>query len=181
MKHILRAFDLLSLALVAWVALALVPVNWVWFAPGELFISDGSIDQVPEITFERVIKREVRMTYQVVIRSLDGNRVVCDPKNGPFSYQPDAKLPEHADLIWWTGGDDRCWPREPGSYVAETCWTVVRPFWGVVPPKTICRRSNMFTVHLISPEDAERVIERQQQIEQTVEGIQRDLRIMESD
>ncbi|EEX09637.1 conserved hypothetical protein [Ruegeria lacuscaerulensis ITI-1157] len=179
MKRILRTADILSLILVGWMGLAFVPVNWVWFDPGDVFISDGSRDRVPEITFDRVIKRKVEMTYQVVIRSLDGNTVVCDPKNGPFPYRPDAKLPEHPDLVWWTGGDERCWPREPGSYIADTCWTVVRPFWGLVPPKTICRRSNVFTVRSISPEDAERVMERQQQIEQTVEGIQRDLRSLE--
>ncbi len=175
MKRFFRAVDLLSLALVAWVALSLVPVNWVWFDPGDVFISDGARDQVPVVTFDRTIRRPVLMRYQVTIRSVDGNRVVCDPTGGPFTYRPNAQMPEPADLVWWTGGDKRCWPREPGSYVAETCWTVERPFWGLVPPKIICRRSNVFTVRVISPEDAEKVIERQQQIEQTVEGIQRSL------
>lgn len=184
MKRVMvRSADYLSLILLAWLGLALVPVEWVWFDPEDYFVSDGTRQTVPIVTFDRVIKREVLMTYHVSIRSLgnghDGGQVMCDPTNGPLTYRPTAVLPERIDLIWWTGGDERCWPQEPGTYTSETCWTVVRPFWGLVPPKTVCRRSNTFTVRTISPEEAEQVIQKQQEIESQVEGLTRGLEMLQ--
>ena len=149
MRHrIFRSIDIASILLTCWLLAALVPAQWFGFWPGSLFIADATPDRAPAILFTRSINRSVRMEYQVVIRELNERRVVCDPQNGPFTYRPDATLPRDVDLVWWTGGDDRCWPQEPGTYIAETCWTVVRPFYGLVPPKTMCIESNPFTVAL---------------------------------
>lgn len=179
-RRIAKTADYMSLLLVLWMGLAFVPVQWVWFDPEDYFVSDGTPDSVPLITFDRVIRREVKMTYHVSIRSLGPNggagRITCDPTNGPFTYRPNAELPDPITLDWWTGGDDRCWPQEPGTYVSETCWTVVSPFWGLVPPKSVCRKSNVFTIRAIAPEEAERAIQRQQQIESQVEGLAEGLR-----
>jgi len=86
------------------------------------------------------------MSYQVVIRDIQTGVGVCDPRSNPFTYVPHAKLPAVIDLVWWTGGDTRCWPRTPGVYVMETCWTIVAPLWGLLPKKIVCRESNPFTV-----------------------------------
>jgi hypothetical protein len=184
-RRVARVVDYLSLVLVGWMGLAFVPVEWVWFDPEDYFVSNGTKDSVPIVTFDRVIKREVKMTYHVSIRSLGAGgvsgRVVCDPTNGPFTYRPTAELPEEIDLVWWTGGDDRCWPQEPGTYTSETCWTVVSPFWGLVPPKTTCRRSNTFTISAVTPQEAEQVIKRQQEIESQVQGLQRGLKQLQRD
>jgi len=183
MRAFVRLLDYASLLLIGWLALVFVPVQWVWFDPGDYFVSDGARDRVPTVTFERIIRRKVLMTYHVSIRSLGNGetagRVVCDPTNGPFHYRPTAVLPQEIDLVWWTGGDDRCWPREPGTYTSETCWTVIKPFWGIVPPKTVCRRSNTFTILAVSPEEAEQVIKNQQKIESQVEGLTRGLEMLQ--
>lgn len=182
MRRILRITDAISLVLVIWLGLVLVPVQWVWFDPGPYFVADSSVEEPPRVEFERKIKRDVQMTYSVVIRKVGSRDAVCDPVRGPFTYEKAAAMPHDADLVWWTGGDKRCWPREVGSYLSETCWTVVRPFWGLVPPKTVCERGNggaPFHVTSVAPEKASEAIERQQQLEQRVNTLSRGLQIIQ--
>jgi len=144
-KRTFRLIDAFASIAVLWAIMALVPANWFWFDPGRVIVGDGMAAHPPEVSFTRKIKRDTRMKYQVVIREV-GGAVVCDPASAAFTYRKDATLPDHIDLIWWTGNDARCWPREPGTYLMETCWTVVSPFWGLVPPKPICRESPPFRV-----------------------------------
>ena len=146
MRRVIRLVDGLALLFVAWAALAMVPVEWVWFNPGNPVVSDSTTKIAPSVDFSRVIKRPTVMSYGIVIRNVSQATVVCDPDGGPFTYRPEATLPEGVDLVWWTGGDDRCWPRDVGTYIMETCWTVKHPFYGIVPPKTVCRESNTFTI-----------------------------------
>lgn len=149
LRNLFRAFLVIALLQLSWVAAALVPVEWFWFDPSDYYVSDGTADQVPTITFGRSIKRETVMSYHVTVRRVGETHsgvIVCDPTGGPFPYRPDAKLPKVIDLVWWSGGDSRCWPLTPGNYVSVTCWTAVEPFYGLVPPKTVCRRSNVFTI-----------------------------------
>ena len=174
-----RSADYLSLLFVIWLALAMVPLGWFWFEPGQVVISNSSVEQPPRVDFSRWIGRPVAMKYQVVIRDIERKSVVCDPASESFMYRPDAQLPENPDLVWWTGGDNRCWPREPGTYIAETCWTATHLFWGLIPDKTVCRTSNPFTITLISPEEAEQVIQKQQEIESQVEGLTRGLEMLQ--
>lgn len=146
-RRTIRFIDLAAVLLLIWTGLALVPATWFWFQPGPVVVSDSVGGAAPVLGFERTIKRSVQMSYQVTIRKMRSKSPVCDPQRGPFTYRPDAELPDPIDLVWWSGADVRCWPQEPGTYIAETCWTVVSPFYGLVPPKTVCRESNPFTVH----------------------------------
>ncbi len=146
-RSIKWCIDLAAVLVILWSALAMVPLRWFWYAPGTVIVSDSTVATPPSILFDRRIKRPVRMSYQVVIRRVGNDRIVCDPASGPFTYRPTATLPKHMDIIWWTGADMRCWPRAPGTYVMETCWTASRPFGGLVPPKTECRDSNPFSIH----------------------------------
>lgn len=141
-----RLIDLTFVLILLWTALAAVPASWMWFSPGAVIVSDSTTGKPPLIEFDRTIKRNVKMTYQVTIRRMTTKEPVCDPQRGPFTYHHDASLPLPVDLIWWSGADKRCWPRDPGTYLMETCWTVVRPFWGIVPPNPVCRTSNPFTI-----------------------------------
>lgn len=181
MKHVLKITDLVSVILVIWLGLVLVPVQWVWFNPVAYFVADSSVDTPPKVEFERTIKRDVTMTYSVVIRRVGNRNAVCDPVRGPFTYRTDADMPHDADLVWWTGGDERCWPREVGSYLSETCWTVVNPFWGLVPPKTVCVKGNggaPFHITAVAPEAASEAIQKQERLEQEVESLSRGLQII---
>lgn len=174
-----RLMDYLSVVFVGWLAIAMIPLGWFWYEPGQVVISNSSIETPPRVDFTRVIRRPVIMKYQVIIRDIDRKEVVCDPASEPFTYSPTAQFPTSADLVWWTGGDDRCWPREPGTYTAETCWTATHLFWGLVPDKTVCRNSNPFTITLISPQEAEQIIQKQQEIESQVEGLTRGLEMLQ--
>lgn len=144
-RHAFRLIDALASIAILWAVMAVVPAHWFWFDPGRVIVGDSDGTKPPSVSFEREIKRDVRMRYQVVIRKI-GGAAVCDPASAAFTYRKDAELPDDVDLVWWTGGDKRCWPREPGTYLMETCWTVVSPFWGLVPPKLICRESAPFRV-----------------------------------
>ncbi len=179
MRHVVLFADYLSWIFVGWMALALVPLGWFWYEPGQVVISNSSVENPPKVDFTRSIRRSVIMKYQVVIRDIERNQVVCDPASEPFTYKPTAKFPDDADLVWWTGGDDRCWPREAGTYIAETCWTATHLFWGLIPDKTVCRTSNPFTISLLSPEEAGQVIQKQQEIESQVEGLSEGLRMLQ--
>lgn len=181
MRRAFRLADLLSLVLIGWMAAALVPLEWLWFDPGQVVVSNGTKESVPAIQFDRRILRPTLMRYQVVIRGLGHSHVVCDPASEAFTYQPSAKLPEDLRLHdYWTGGDPQCWPLEPGEYVMETCWTAPRPFWGLVPPKTACRTSNAFTISTVSRQEAEEAIGqtrglklRVQELEATIDQIRK--------
>lgn len=141
-----RLLDALASIAIVWAAMAMVPADWFWFDPGRVIVADSDGHTPPEVSFTRHIKQDSRMKYQVVIREVGGS-VVCDPASAAFTYRKDATLPDHIDLVWWTGGDKRCWPRQSGTYLMETCWTLVSPFWGLVPPKPICRESPPFRVN----------------------------------
>lgn len=143
---VVRALDYISLVFVVWAIAAAIPLSWFWFSPGPLFISDSTTSHPPGISFTRKIHRPVLMKYQVTIRDIETKSVVCDPSSEPFTYRPDASVPDDANLVWWTGGDDRCWPQEPGTYIVETCWTATNLFWGIAPDKTACVTSNPFTI-----------------------------------
>ncbi|ETA53956.1 hypothetical protein [Ponticoccus alexandrii] len=140
-----RLMAALAALVLAYASALSVPATF-WFDPGVPVVADSTVDASPAIGFERKIRRDVRIRYQVTVRRVDTLSPVCDPRSGVITYRISAQLPEHLDLVWWTGGDRRCWPRAPGTYVMESCWEVVTPFWGLVPPKTVCRDSPPFRI-----------------------------------
>ena len=146
MRRFIGFLDALSFLAIAWGVLAVLPVESFWYRPGAPVVEDTSPHEVPAVSFDREILRDVRISYTVVIRPVESMTPLCDPKAGPFTYRRADLLPEVVDLSWWTGGDQQCWPQEPGTYLMETCWTVAAPFGGIVPPKTTCRQSPPFRV-----------------------------------
>lgn len=179
-RRVWRALDALAIVVVAWGATAAVPATWFWYRPGLVLVSDGSLERPPHIDFTRTILRPADIKYSVVIRNLTTGEVACDPARGPFPYTPDAELPESIDLEWWSGNDARCWPRESGSYVMSTCWTVVRPVWGIVPPKSTCRESNPFRIVAVASEAAGRAIAEQRGLKEQIERLQQRIGVLES-
>lgn len=125
-----------------------LPLQWFWFTPQTFVIGDAVEGQAPVIGFEREIHRPVDMAYTVTIRKVPSLEVVCDQRAGPFSYYPNATLPEGdaLDLEWWAGGNDRCLDLEPGKYVIDTCWTAYNLFFGLVPRKTVCTGPHEFSI-----------------------------------
>lgn len=145
MKAFKHSIDKLSILALLWGAAALLPVESIWYRPSVPVVADTVPSIMPAVAFDRAILRPVRMSYSVIIRSVADHVPICDPTSGPFQYNPES-TPGEIDLGWWTGGDERCWPLDPGTYIMETCWTVASPFAGLVPPKTTCRPSPPFHV-----------------------------------
>jgi len=148
LRRVYRGQMLLTVLMVLYLAGVAVPLNWFWFAPGDLIIANADQGTPPVLTFDRVIHQETRMRYIVVVRNVEGNRVVADPRSAPFDYSPDATLPvgDKLNLDWWCGGDVKCIHLAPGSYYAQTCWEQTEWIWLIFPPKSICVTSNVFTV-----------------------------------
>ena len=146
-EKVLRFIDLSVFVLIMWGMASAIPPNFIWFKPISVLIADSDVGSPPQISVGRIIYHPVLMSYQVAIRDVGNSNTVCDTSGGPFTYEPSALIPDDADLEWWVGGEGLCWPLNPGTYIVETCWTVEKPFWGLVPPKTICLNSNTFTIH----------------------------------
>lgn len=124
-------------------ALAAIPA-WVWYTPGVQIVSRDS-GGVLTVTQERRINFFFLGAYSVIVRSANGLDPVCDGVGGPFTYlKNNGDKPASMPLSDWAGGG--CADLPPGNYIMETCWTVLRPLWGALPPKTVCVRSDVFEV-----------------------------------
>ena len=147
MRRFVRLVDVICVLLVVGALMRLTPLSWFWFDPGQVIVGNGTVSYVPRIEFDREIKRPTLMRYQIVIRNLNTGNIVCDPQSAEFTYRPNARSPDEILLHeYWTGGNRRCWPLKPDTYIMETCWTAPDTFWGLAGSKTVCRLSNPFTI-----------------------------------
>lgn len=115
----------------------------LWFDPGLQTVAqeDGGVI----VTQDRVIHSDFLGEYHVIVRETVGLRPVCEGMGGPFTYREnDGAIPAVQPIDKWAGGS--CGDLPPGDYIMETCWTVVRPYFGIVPPKTVCVTSSPFEV-----------------------------------
>ncbi len=141
-----RLIDLLSIGIVAWMAMVAVPLEWFWIDPGEVIVADTTTDQPAAIYFERTIRRDFLGRYSVTINPLSGGTVACEDPSGIIKYRRTAYLPEPITMAWWAPRDTRCSNLQPpGVYVMTTCWTGY-VLGGMVPAKRTCRTSNPFKV-----------------------------------
>lgn len=76
---------------------------------------------------QREVKAPLVMGYTVrVLHITDkGAEQICIAQGGPFTYRPDAILPDPITLAWWTGG--KCVSLPPGRVQIETTWDAVVP------------------------------------------------------
>ena len=174
----LHLTDLFMIGAVVYGGLMLVP-GTLWFEPKKVFIDNSTIDKPPSMTVEREIKITSDIKYSVVLRQIGKAQAICDAGAGPFTYNKTRGPLEDIDWTWWTGADASCWPVAPGSYVSDTCWTIVQPLWGLLPPKTVCITSNVFTITAISPEEAEEAISATRSLKQQVQELQQELQEVE--
>lgn len=131
-------------------AISLYLVGWgmparYWYEPTEIQISDARAGEEPVVSINRTIKHSFDGRYAVSIwRDPPDGHVACAGSD-TLRYRGGLYEPHEAPLTQWA--DDAWCGRLPtGDYYAEVCWTVLRPFWGIVPDKTICTTSNIFTI-----------------------------------
>ena len=132
----------LSFAMIVYTGMIGIPAQWIWYTPISIEVGDGP----GSIRFNRTVKREFVGAYSGTIRNVTTSTIACDFSGGPFPYKPESILPGTIDLGWWTGGKAACLELPQGSYVLETCWTVIDPIGGVLPDKRACLSSNVFKV-----------------------------------
>lgn len=135
----------LPLAIAAYAAAGMVPATW-WYEPISLRVDDVTEGEVPIINVQRDIKRSFDGLYTASVWTDPPDGHVACAGSDTLRYKGGLYEPHDAPLTQWTD-DPWCGLLPPGRYYVETCWTVLRPFGGIVPGKTVCAVSNIFTVH----------------------------------
>lgn len=153
----MRTSVILALAAV-YGAAAAVPMQALWFDPGQPVIRDAVVGTASDLVFSRNIKRDSMIGYVLVIRDAADRDVVCDASGGPFLYlQGDGPLIGKT-LGWWGPSDPRCARLPVGAYYGVVTWTAVRPLgdllpgvlqgplgW-LLPPKSVSRDIMIFNI-----------------------------------
>lgn len=120
-----------------------------WYTIGTIFVEDsvqGRGDKV-RLEYSGVIHRPANIKYNVTVRNFRTHQIVSDYSSGVIPYTPNSTRPVPITFGWWSPNSPRLYNLEPGRYVMSTCWTIVEPFWGIVPPKSACAESNVFTIY----------------------------------
>lgn len=147
--------DLMKWRLVFWwivmpLAIILYTVAWLsparhWYEPGSIQISDAHMGEDPVVSINRTIRRSFDGRYSVSIWKDPPDGHVACAGSDTLRYRGGLFEPHEAPLTQWAD-DAWCAKLPEGRYYAEVCWTVLRPFFGIVPDKTICATSNMFSI-----------------------------------
>ena len=134
----------LWVGLSAWAGLAIWPASY-WYNAGLLQVRDTRLGQGLVLDYDGGAVRPFLGSYSVVVRDLSQS-IVGEDRSGIFQYRADAQRPSPLTIEWWAPGDERMHALPVGAYRMETCWTVHDAFWGIVPSKTTCATSNIFSV-----------------------------------
>lgn len=138
-------WGLLPMALALYTAAWLTPPTW-WYQPVSIQIGDAAEGEDPVVSINRKIKRDFNGRYSVSVwRDPPDGHVACAGSD-TLHYRGGLYEPHESPLTQWAD-DPWCARKQPGRYYAEACWTVLRPWWGIVPDKTVCAVSNIFTIH----------------------------------
>lgn len=135
---------LLPLAIVFYTVAWLAPARH-WYEPGSIQIADAQLGGDPVVSINRTIRRSFDGRYTVSIWKDPPDGHVACAGSDTLRYRGGLYEPHEAPLTQWAD-DEWCARLPEGRYYAEACWTVLRPFWGIVPDKTICTTSNMFSI-----------------------------------
>ncbi len=104
-------------------------------------VSSAATPEYVTMRADRTIERPFIGLFVVTLRRSPSQQFVCSTGSSkPINYRPAAELPDPLYLWWWFGSKANLKPCEdegfgPGEYLLETCWTVIPPFWGLVPEK----------------------------------------------
>lgn len=116
-----------------------------WYQPKSVYIEDTVEGGDPVVLVNRTIFRDFDGRYTVSIWPVPPDGHVQCAGSDTLRYRGGLYGPHTAPLTQWAD-DPWCARLPPGSYYAEACWTVLRPFAGLVPAKTVCITSNIFKI-----------------------------------
>lgn len=119
-----------------------------YYDAGDLYVSPDPAQQGDiRLIYNGGPKIAFTGKYSVVVRTFDGDEVVCDATSAPFPYKPGSTRPDPLGMGWWAPSDPRCAGLPAGVYYIETTWTVVdRGWWGMLPNVSKTIASPPFTV-----------------------------------
>ena len=135
-------FPLLGLYLVLWA----LPAS-VWFDSRSINVSDATEGAAPTVVENRAILFSFLGEYATTTRNVLTNEVAggCTGADR-LRYRAGLDGVQTRSLVEWTDGAADCARLGAGQYYTETCRTVLYPLFGILPPKTVCVTSNIFTV-----------------------------------
>ena len=135
-------YPLLGLYLVLWA----LPAS-VWFDSRSINVSDATEGAAPTVVEDRAIRFSFLGEYATTTRNVLTNEVAggCTGADR-LRYRGGLDGVQTRSLVEWTDGKVACASLAPGTYYTETCRTVLYPLWGILPRKTTCATSNIFTV-----------------------------------
>ena len=119
----------------------------VWFDSHSIAISDAVQGSAPTVVEDRTIRFSFFGEYIATTREALTNKVASGcAGSGRVRYRGGLSGVYTMSLVEWTDGKEGSARLEPGAYYTETCRTVLYPLWGILPRKTTCATSNIFTV-----------------------------------
>lgn len=133
-------------ALGLYLAMGALPAR-VWFDSHSIAVSDATVGSAPTVVEDRTIRFSFLGEYETTTRNVLTNEVAggCTGADR-LRYRGGLDGVQTRSLVEWTDGAADCARLGAGQYYTETCRTVLYPLFGILPPKTVCVTSNIFTV-----------------------------------
>lgn len=133
--------------LLTYIGLWVLPPSF-WFESRSLKVADAYVGEAPIVVEDRAIH------WSFVGRYFTSTRFAENPQEIAFGCTGDGTIYYRGGLDGlksysldeYTDSKDACRKLPVGTYFTEVCRTVERPLWGILPPKTTCRTSNVFKV-----------------------------------
>jgi len=133
-------------ALLLYVGLWLLPAS-IWFSSAGQLVSDARPGAAPVVVEDRTIRISFVGDYSTSTREVDSNEIAAGcTASAQVRYRGGLSGVRSMTLVDWTDGKPGCGRLPPGTYYTETCRTVLRPLWGLLPAKEECWVSNLFRI-----------------------------------
>ena len=132
--------------LIAWTVLLVWPLSF-WYDAGEVYVPNILEGEQLTLIYDGVVKRDVDIKYQVITREVDTGLIIDESSSNTFRYRAGTERPHPITIEWWAPESFKSHKLPPGNYTITTCWTATTLFFGLIPQKTSCSKSNIFTVY----------------------------------
>lgn len=118
----------------------------LWFHSRAMTVSNSKFGDTPTVLEDRTIRFSFYGRYKTITRNAKTHDTTSCMAEADFPYIGGLDGVRTITLTAWTNDDLDCSNLPPGDYYTQTCRTVLYPVWGLIPPKTMCITSNVFTI-----------------------------------
>jgi hypothetical protein len=145
-RHVINRWWIFWPVVALYVALWSLPAS-VWFDSRSIQVSDSVVGEAPLVAEDRAVRWSFTGEYSATTRNAMTGEVARGCSGSEvLRYRGGLEGVDTMNLVDWTAGKTACSHLAPGRYYTETCRTVLYPLWGILPAKTRCWTSNIFTV-----------------------------------